>query len=75
MSQDKYMVSLIPDAPGRQTHEVGSSRPLKRKVTISVDNGLDGVTREIALPMYGEVRIVTHGRDIRIETTTKEKVE
>ncbi|MFB5192666.1 hypothetical protein [Alicyclobacillus fastidiosus] len=75
MNQDKLMISRIPDVPGRPTYELGSSKPFKRKVTISTDNGTDEVTREIALPMYGEVKIITHGRDIRIETTTKEKVE
>lgn len=47
----------------------------ERKLTLAVDNGLTGTTKDIPLPEFGEVRIITHGKDIRVETTTKEKVK
>lgn len=66
---------MCPIPEGVAAYKLGEDRPVKRKLTLSVDRGPTGVTKDIPLPAFGEVKIITHGRDIRIETTTKEKVE
>lgn len=52
------------------------SADIIRRITIQMDTGLYGFTKELQLPDYGEVKIITHaGKITFIETTTKEKVE
>jgi len=47
-----------------------------RKLTLHLQTSqYSGVVKEIEIPEYGEVKIISHGKDIRIETTVKEKVE
>ena len=70
------MVSRPISNSNTPVYKVGSSHAPKRKLTLSIDNGQTGTTKEITLPLFGEVRIITHGGKITfIETTEKEKVE
>lgn len=74
---EKLQIDRIASKSRAPVFEVGGTPPPlpRRWLTLRIDNGETGTTKDIALPAFGEVKIITHGNDIRVEITIKEKVE